>query len=185
MGFSSVSPPYATAEPLASGESTYPRVLSINTQNLVSGQLIFGCWTAATSGLATAILTCSAQTAAVGLTYAGVGIYSVDAQGDLTLITSTPNLSGSLWSATYTGYNSPLTSPFPRIAGQRYATGLLVAGTTPPAIYGLAPQAVFSSVAPIVSGCSSSTGLSTLPASLPAGSQSTYPNWVPNAIVAP
>jgi hypothetical protein len=172
---------------LASGESVFPRVATGATQTPTSGQMIFGCWTAMTTGTATTVTTVSGGTAAATLTYAAVGIYSVDSSGNLTKITDTGDLHTTLWASTYTGYTSTLSPSFSRVAGSRYAVAVLAVTSvgTIPAIYAAAPVYVFSSAAPILAGSSTATNLASLPASLSSASQSFYPNFMPAAIVAP
>lgn len=54
-----------------------------------------------------------------------MGIYSVAANGDLTLVASTPN-DTTLFAATFTSYSKALSAALNKVAGQRYALGLIV-----------------------------------------------------------
>ncbi len=157
------------AEPLASGECTYPRSLATwNALSLSTQVLSLSYWTAATSGTATTVTTVTGGTAASGLTYANIGIYAVAANGNLTLLASTGDLHASLWTSTFTNYASTLTASFSRQAGVRYALGLLAVGTTPPALSGNSVEGWFSTVSPTL--CAVLSGQSTLPSTVTAGS---------------
>ncbi len=169
------------AEPLASGESIFPRVTLAGGPQLATGQLQLSYWKAATSGLATSVTTNTTGTGAAGLTYAAIGIYSVDSSGNLTLIGSTADLHTTLWLSTFTPYTSTLTTPFPRSAGSRYAAGMLAVGATPPSLTG-PPGCNLYSVAPVIAGFA--TGFATLPATVAAGSI-TGTFQMGEAIVAP
>jgi hypothetical protein len=170
------------AEALTSGEAIYPRVIASGSAPLATGTVALTYWTAATSGTATTVTTQAGGTAAAGLTYAAVGVYSVAANGNLTLLASTADLHTTLWIATYTTYASALSSSFVRVAGQRYAVGFLAVGTTPPVLAGTNPGGTFTGLSPILAA--SVTGQATLPASVAAGSLSAGNN-MPEAVVSP
>jgi len=175
--------PYTSAEPLTSGEAIYARPTLSGGLTLTTQVLALSYWTAATSGTATAVTTQTAGTAASGLTYANVGIYSVAANGNLTLLASTGDLHTTLWIATYTNYASALGTSFTRVAGTRYALGCLAVGTTPPQLVGISPYSGnFMTIAPSVA--EQVTGQSTLPSSVSAGSLANASSVI-GAIVAP
>jgi hypothetical protein len=175
--------PYG-AEPLTSGEAIIPRVaVTPAGTGLTSGVLGLTYWVAATSGTATAVTTCTAGTAASGLTYANIGIYTIDVSGNLTLVASTGDLHTTLWVGTFTTYTSSLTSSFTRTAGTRYALGVLGVGTTTPILTGVAPSdGGFMAFAPVLAR--SVSGQATLPSSVAAGSIIGGSNMV-EAILAP
>jgi hypothetical protein len=170
-----------TGEPLNTGEAIYPRINTSGGPSLASQSLCLSFWTAATNGNATSVVTVTTGTAASGLTYAAVGIYLVDALGNLTLQTSTGDLHSTLWAATFTTYTSTLTTAFSRAYGQRYALGCLAVGTTPPTLAG-PPGTGFYAYAPFVAGSMASQA--TLPATIAAASV-TGANQVAEAILTP
>jgi hypothetical protein len=169
------------AEALASGEAIFPRVASTESCALVSGYLLLTYWTAATTGTATTALTSTSGTAAAGLTVAQIGIYSVASTGALTLAASTANLNTTLWTVAYTGYTSALATPFNRVAGQRYAFGVLAVGTTPPTLAGSNPSGFFADIAPIL--CAD-YATATMPPTVAAGAVTPYYE-MPIGAVAP
>lgn len=175
--------PYA-AEPLQSGEALYARYANNSTISLASGQVAFTFWTAVKSESCSHVSTQTEGTAASGLTYAAVGIYTIDQSGNLTLAASTGDLHASLWTSIFTSYTSALTTPFVKTAGSRYALAVLAVGTTPPVLSGVVPSS-FAFVAPLAGAAL--TGQSSLPSSVPAGSLVSGPTGtlMPQAIVAP
>jgi hypothetical protein len=173
---------WSGAEPLASGEAiSGRRANSEFTQ--VSGQLLLTYWTAATTGTATTVITGTGGIAGSGLTYAAIGIYSVAGNGNLTLLASTGDLHSTLWASAYSGYTSSLTSSFSRVAGTRYALGVLPVGTTPPSLYGNFIPYWTEQLPPIAGGTVS--GLAVLPSTVSAGSVSPYISQDLIAVVAP
>lgn len=147
-----VIPPLTGAEPLASGESLYARIASQGGVQLVTTQLMLTYWKAATTGSATGVTTLTGGTAATGLTLAQIGIFSVDASGDLTLVASTADLHTTLWTGTYTEYTAPLQANFARTAGAWYAAGFLAVGVSPPVLDGLLAAGAFLGTAPMLAG---------------------------------
>lgn len=176
------SPTYTGAEPLTSGEAIYTRALAQNLDAMATGVMLVTFWTAATTGTATEVITSTSGTAASGLTVAQIGVYSVGTGNALTLLASTANLDGTLWTATYTGYTSTLTSSFNRVEGTRYAVGFLAVGTTPPSLGGLSGVGAFLDLAPI--NCATVSGLSSLPSTVTSGNV-VAGYMQPLAIVAP
>ncbi|XTP37072.1 hypothetical protein ACORG1_13020 [Mycobacterium sp. TJFP1] len=74
--------------------------------------------------------------AAATPTLCRIGIYSVDGSGNLTLVASTAN-DTALFAASNTAYTKTLSSPFSKVAGTRYAVGVLVVtGGTAPTLTG-------------------------------------------------
>lgn len=154
------------AEPLTSGEALFARVAFNQQQALVASTLQLTYWTAAKTETVNTVKTITGGTAAAGLTYAAIGLYSADSAGNLTLAASTPDLHTTLWTSTFTKYASSLTSGFPKVAGKRYALGLLAVGVTPPNLF--AQFASFSGEPPIIAV--QVAAQSVLPASIPVAS---------------
>jgi hypothetical protein len=71
---------------------------------------------------------------AAGLTMCRFGLYSEDASGNLTLIASTPNTTSGLFTATYQMQHVAFSATANITAGNRYAVGILILGTTRPYI---------------------------------------------------
>lgn len=156
------------AEALTSGEALFERVAFTQQQTLTGGTLALTYWHAVKTETAGHVVTGTGSQGASGLSYAAIGLYTIDGSGNLTLAASTGNLSGTLWVNTFTEYTAALTAGFPKVAGTRYAMGLLAVGTTPPNLW--AQFASFTDAAPILAGTVSE---STLPATIAAASVST------------
>jgi hypothetical protein len=116
---------------LASGEEAVPRVAMTNEDRPASGTLHLTFFTARKTEVITQVRTHVSSSAATGLTLARIGIFSVAANGDITLIASTPN-DVTLWAATNTPYTKALSASWTKQAGVRYASGILGIGTQMP-----------------------------------------------------
>ena len=160
--------PYSGAEVLTSGEATYPRLANNGSTVLTTQQVQLIYWTAATSGACTTVTTYTAGTAASGLTYANIGVYSVAGNGDLTLLQSTGDVHAAAWPGTFSHYTGTLTGTFNRVAGTRYAFGILAVGTGPPALYSTGTNQDLMQTAPLLAG--NVPGQATLPATVAHGS---------------
>ncbi|WBB94190.1 hypothetical protein [Verrucosispora sp. WMMC514] len=176
------TPPALTslsADALTVGEIV-PRRDRINSNSvaLLSGLLVLGYWTAdKTETINT--LTAHTGGAAAGATptLCRMGVYSVAGNGNLTLVAATDD-DTSLFAAANTAYPKALASPWNKVAGQRYAVGLLVVtGAAMPTFHGqLWPSTAVSSALlfagpPVVSRMLSQTDL---PSSIAAGSLAGY-----------
>ena len=157
------------AEALTSGEALFERVAFTQQQALTGGTLALTYWHAVKTETVNHVITGTGSQAASGLSYAAIGLYTISPAGALTLAASTSNLSGTLWAGTFTEYTAALTAGFPKVAGTRYAMGLLAVGTTPPNLW--SQFVSFSDAAPILAGTLG--GQTTLPATIPAASVST------------
>lgn len=162
---------------LTSGESTISR-LNINAIALPtsSGYLRCAFFTATKSETITKIVGYTGSTAASGLTYAAMGLYTIDGSGNGTLVASCAS-DTTLFTTNYTRYSKALSASYSKVAGQRYAWAVLCTGSVTLTMVGCNPYgsaAVFShpfTQAPRLSGYyPSSGGLSSLPSSLTAGS---------------
>ena len=125
------------AQQVLAGEEVLPRWLTRdNSQAIGSQQLRLSFFTALKTETVTQVRCATGSTAAGATpTLVRMGVYSVagaDSQGDLTLLTATAS-DTSLLAAANTAYTAPLTTPLSKVAGQRYAVGLLVvtAAATP------------------------------------------------------
>lgn len=159
--------PYVTAEPLTSGEAIFPRYAFTQQQALTASTVALTYWTACKTETINNVQTVTGSQGAT-LTYAAIGIYTIDGSGNLTLAASTGNLHSTLWLATDTEYTAALTSGFSKVAGTRYALGLLAVGATPPNLFGQYTQG--SNVAPFLAATVSGT---TMPATVSSGSLTT------------
>lgn len=131
----------AATEPnlLASGEASLQRDFASVAATLSSGILRLRYFTARKTESVTKVRTYTGNTAAAATpappTLCRVGIYSVNTgTGALTLVASIAN-DTTLWAATQTAYESTLSATWSKVAGTRYAAGLLcVTGATAPTV---------------------------------------------------
>ena len=137
---------------------------------VISGTMYLTYFTATKTETVTAIAVFTGNTAAAATpSLCRYGIYSVAGNGDLTLVASVAN-DTSLFAGTVTRYSRNLEASWSKVAGTRYAFGLLVvtAGAAPNIVCqntgtgGSVVAAMF--LAPRVTG--SVTGQSDLPASV-------------------
>lgn len=120
----------SSADPnnLTTGEATLKRLqISASTIALgASGSVRFTYFTATKSGTYTQLKAVTGTVAAAATpTLCRMGIYSVAANGNLTLIASTPN-DTTLFAATNTAYTKATSASFSLVSGQRYAFAVLV-----------------------------------------------------------
>lgn len=121
---------------LTSGESTLSRRAIVTAgATLTSGLVRLTYFTAKKTETINSVRVGTGTTAAGTPTLCRIGIYSVDGSGDLTLVASTAN-DTALWAAGSTTYTKALSAAWSKVAGQRYAVGLLFVGTTAPTIQG-------------------------------------------------
>lgn len=145
-----VAPPVALpprAEVLSVGEIILPRSSIIQASSLTSGTVQFSYWTAARTETIGHVTTLTGSQAAVTPTWAEVGIYSIDGSGNLTLLATTGNTSG-LWNADYTEFTTALGTSFAKMAGVRYAVGILSVAATAPSLAG--QYLYFTDKAPVI-----------------------------------
>jgi hypothetical protein len=141
----------------------------------VSGELSLVYFTAKrTETISSVTLYTNAQAAAATPTVCRMGIYDVATNGDLTLNSSTPN-DTALFAATSTVYQKNFSSNFNKVAGRRYAAGVLGvnAGAMPffqgHFIVAMLASAVGSGSGPASRRNGKVTGQADLPASIAAG----------------
>lgn len=153
---------------LTSGEETFERLYATGNLQTGTGQLILTYFTARKTETINNVRTMTQSTGAGTPTLCKVGIYSVAAGGDLTLVASTAN-DTTMWAGTFSGYTRALSSSWSKVAGQRYAFATLFVGTTGPRLFGVSPAlGAEGGTAPRING--SVAGQSDLPASIAAGS---------------
>lgn len=113
---------------LTVGECAYPRRLATSgsTSGIVSGSMRLVYFTARKDETVTQVSVSSGTTAAGATpTLIRIGVYEVAANGDLTLVASTPN-DTTLLSATNITYTKALSASLFKKKGTRYAIGLLI-----------------------------------------------------------
>lgn len=111
----------------AGGEVVPPRLLLNGVQQIGSGDLWTVQFVAKRTETITHMSMWSYNTAAGATpTICRFGVFTVDAVGDLTPLTSIAN-DTSIFSSTFTEYKRALTTPWSKVAGQRYALGVMVA----------------------------------------------------------
>lgn len=123
---------------LTAGEETLNPQAATASAGLTSQRLCLTYFTARRSESVTKVRIVSGSTAAAGVTLIRVGLYLVNADGSLTLVASTPN-DATLLTATFTEYTKSLSASYAKVAGQRYAIGVLVQATTMPTVAGTQP----------------------------------------------
>lgn len=127
----------AASELLAAGEFIPRRDRLASYVSVASGVLVLAYFTAKRSETVSS-LTVYTGTVAAGATptVCRLGLYEIAANGDATLVASTPN-DTTLFSATFTAYQKSLSVPFAKVAGQRYATAyLIVTAAAVPTLHG-------------------------------------------------
>lgn len=127
---------------VASAETTIPRDLAQTSTVLVSGSLHLTHHTARSSITVVRLRTVVSSPVAGGTpTLCRMGIYTIAANGDGTLVASTPN-DTNLWvtQGTFTEAQKALSASLALVPGQRYAVGLLiVSAAAMPALYAAVP----------------------------------------------
>jgi hypothetical protein len=127
----------STADLLDVGEETIPRNYALSGSVTVStGTLRLTFFTARKSETTTQVRVMTGGTAAAATpTLCRLGLYQIDGTA-ATLVASTAN-DTTLFAATNTAYTRSWSTPFSKIAGQRYAFGVLVvSGAATPAFFG-------------------------------------------------
>lgn len=123
---------------LATGQETIPRIAcSITNITLTSQRLTLAYLVARKSETWTQIRAVTGGTGAGATpTLIRYGLYTVAANGDLTLVASTPN-DTTMLPSTFTSYAKALSVNYAVTAGVRYAIGVLVVtGATAPTLIG-------------------------------------------------
>jgi hypothetical protein len=119
---------YWYGQMLSSGESVFPRMAINNSNNATSsGVLRLTFWTARKTETCTRVRTITGSTAAGATpTVCRMGIYTVDANGDGTLVASTAN-DTTLFATQNTAYTKSFSGGnLSKVKGQRYAFGIIV-----------------------------------------------------------
>lgn len=157
---------------LTSGESTFPRDMIAGTgvtQN--TGVLRLSYFTAYKTETVTQARVIVAGTAAAATpTLVRLGLYLIDGSDGGTLVASTTN-DTTLLAATNTAYSKAFSASYTKVAGQRYALGLLVvSGAATPSMFGnsvMINHTAEYGIAPRLSA--TITGQTDLPSSFVAG----------------
>ena len=124
---------------LTAGETSMPReVVTAGSQPLVSGSLVLTYFTSLRTETITRLgLTTNATAAGATPTLARMGVYAMAASGDLTLVAATAN-DTTLFPVAFTRYERMLTGGWGKVAGQRYAVGVLVVSVAAlPSFFGM------------------------------------------------
>jgi hypothetical protein len=179
----------ATATTVAQGNHSHigPNVLTSGEGTTLRENATTGAAVAATTGImrlayftalksetTTAVRVGTGTTAAAATpTLCRIGLYSIAANGDGTLVASIAN-DTTLFAGASTSYTRSWSTPYAKVAGQRYAVGLLVvSGATTPTLNGVAlSSSAEAAVAPRLAGLIS--GQTDLPSSFVAGDVAVY-----------
>lgn len=173
-----------TANRVAAGETTLPRWGAVSRVTMGTGVVRFSFFTATKTETVNNLACCTGGTAAGATpTYAALGVYSVGADGALTLVASTAS-DTTLFATGNTTYTRTTLAPWSKVAGQRYAfAALVVSGAAMPSIVSAnfsGPSSEMSTRAPILAA--SLSGQSELPASVAAGALGTSTQMLYGAI---
>lgn len=160
-----------TSNFLASGEETFSRELftTASAVTLTTQVVRMAFFTARKTEVTTQVRTFTGTTAAAATpTLCRIGLYLFDGSGNASLVAATAN-DTTLWSATSTAYTRSWATAYTKVAGQRYALGLLcISSAAVPTIGGTAiAQAAEAAQAPAVAGIAN--GTTDLPSSIAAG----------------
>lgn len=160
---------YFSNQQIASGETTVPRINVGSTAPLTSTNMPLTFFTAQKTEQVNNIATVSGATPAGATpTYAAMGLFSIDAAGNLTLLGQCAS-DTTLFAAAFTTYTRPVLTPFLKQAGQRYAFAhLVVSAAAMPTITGFNGNNVMTAAAPRV--CGQVLAQALIPASVPVGS---------------
>lgn len=165
------------ADLASTGEHVPRREWWQDTGPLVSGYVFATYFTADKSETVSTISAYTVGAAAATPTLCRMGIYSVAANGNLTLAAACAN-DTTLFASANTAYARTLTVSLSKVAGQRYAAALIVVtGTTMPTMVGhqMASAAgvvgIYRDAPPLVGIMGGQTDL---PSSISAGSLATY-----------
>jgi Pectate lyase superfamily protein len=134
---------FDSMEPLASGgEGLFNRQAATSSGQASSGQLVLVFARAMKSETITKLAAYTHSTAGSGNTLVRMAVYEQDlTTGDLTLVASTAN-DTSLFTAGQTRYEKALSASWSKVAGRRYAVGVLVVDGTIPAFVSMAANSV-------------------------------------------
>ncbi len=156
---------------LETGESTIPRGQATGSVTQTSELLRLAFFTAKkTQAIKHLRLSCAATEAGATPTLVQIGVYSVSESGELTLIASTAN-NTALLATKNTLYTQELTGTWNKVAGQRYAIGLLVVTTkTAPTIPGIVSTLSSTELGTAPRLCCAQASVTELPNTIAAGS---------------
>lgn len=135
--FSGANLDYFRDNALTAGEALMPRDVASSAVTMSSGNLRLAYFTARKSEVVTTLRVTTNSTAAGATpTLVRYGLYTVAANGDITLVASTAN-DTTLFAAANTAYPKALSAAYTKRAGVRYAIGVLVVtGAAAPTIVG-------------------------------------------------
>lgn len=116
---------------------TLPRGEQNTAASISTGELNLTYFQAPAAMTINNIGTVCGDIAAATITTAKLGIYSVNnSNGNLTLLASTANTTSGIWTSTFTGYTTALTSAATLVAGTWYAVGIIIVAGTMPSLIG-------------------------------------------------
>lgn len=169
---------------LDSGEATMYRKDIIQAGVAPSTQqLRLSYFTAKKTEIVNNVVTVSGTVAAAATpSICKIGVYEVQANGDLTLVASTANTL-SLWATTFTKYTTALQSSLSKTQGKRYAVGILVVSAVAiPTFYGHSTiPTVISLDEPAI--CAFLPGQSDLPSSITKASLTATSSFIYTALI--
>jgi hypothetical protein len=153
-------------ESLDDGQMVIPRLIANGSVSMTSGTVVLTSFVGDKSEPITKISASTWSTAAGATpTLCKMGVYSIAANGDATLVASCAN-DTTLFNGTFGWFQRNLTSTWNKVEGQRYAAAtLVVSGATMPTMHGISNlQGTDIAFLPFLS--MSRTGQTDLPASI-------------------
>ncbi|WP_250029796.1 hypothetical protein [Paractinoplanes maris] len=151
------------------GEEVFPRYLTGGSNQPVSGLLVLSYFYARKTETISRLMTLTNGTAGVSVTFAALGVYSIDSAGAATLVGQTAS-DTTLFGATFQKWTRNVITPFQKVRGQRYAFAHLVAASTMPNFAAVSANGHYSDLAPKLAA--EVSGQASLPASITNAAQS-------------
>jgi len=138
---------------LTVGEETFNRVTRTDTNSLTSQAMQLNYFTARKSETTTQVRVISGGVATGTPTLVRYGLYAIDGAGAGTLVAATSSDTSQL-AATNTTYTKAWTTPYAKVAGQRYAVAVLTVASTAGSLTGIATSGFSAelAVAPRITG---------------------------------
>ena len=158
------------ADALTLGEDNFLRSAISGTAVLTAGALSMAMFTSRKTFTASKVRAAVGAAAAVAATLVRVGIYTLNAANDGTLVASTPS-DTALFAVASVLATKDLSVPLAIRAGQRYAIGVLSVGGTQPMLYSQVRNPLTDGMAPRLNGLL--TAQADLPASFTGASLAT------------
>jgi hypothetical protein len=161
--------------PLDAGEETFSRFSRVDSFSLTNQRLQLTYFTARKSETTTQGKVICGGVAAATPTLIRYGLYLIAANGDGTLVASTPS-DTTLLAATNAAYPKAWSTPYAKVAGQRYAFGVLSVAATAGSLTGIVTSGFTAELAVAPRLTAHLPGQADLPASFTDAGLTNTPN---------